>query len=159
MDDVRRPLHLLTACDALLRLLAHRGAHVVVERKDLRAREGPHDLDALGVVLPHNLLMVEEIDVVDGVRVGQELVTVRPEGVPGIPLEKPGIADRNFPPRPDHAFRSGVATIRVAPGEHPAVPVERRFHRRIEIVQKSRGSRVGGAVLEFAHGKSFASVP
>ena len=138
-----RPLHLLAAGDAQLAGLAGGGADVVIEGRDGDgAGRGAHDLGALGIVRSHDRVMIEKVEVGVGHRALDELESVGGERRLLRRREPAGVADRHLAIFQIDA--APIAVAAVAPGQHLAVPVERRFHRREHVAEGAEANTIAG---------------
>ena len=155
-----RPLHRLAAGDAQLAGLAGGGADVVIEgRGGDGAGRGAHDLGALGIVRSHDRVMIEKVEVGVGHRPLDELESVGGERRLLRRREPAGVADRHLAIFQIDAAPIAVAAVAVAPGQHLAVPVERRFHRRLHVAEGAEANTIPGRFhFRCSHvGDSFSS--
>ena len=105
---------------------------------------GAHDLRAVGIVGAHDRVVVEKFEVGAGHRPLDELEPIGREGrLPGGP-EPAGVDDRHLAILEIDADPAAVAPVAVAPGQHLAIAVERRFHRRTQVAEGTEASTVRG---------------
>ena len=108
----------------------------MVERRDGRgAGRRLHDLHALRIVGPHHRLVVEKVEIGMGRRPVEQFEAVGRQRRLLVGRQRARIDDRHLATFKIDAFEAAVAAVAVAPGQHLAVAVERRFRRRRHVAE------------------------
>ena len=143
VHQMDRLLNRLTAGDALLRLLAGRGANVVIEGVGAPTSVLRNELCALPIVAPHDLIVIEEIDPLVLERCVQQFEAVGCAGAARIAAKRPRIPNRELYGLQRHANRARVAAFGIALRIDRAIAIERRPNGPVQIVERSGGAFVG----------------
>ncbi len=139
VHQMNRLLNRLTAGDALLRLLARRGANVVIEGVSAPARVLRHELGTLPVVVPHDLVMIEEIYPVVLERRVQQFEPVCFTSSALIAAKRPRVRNRELFCLQAHADRARIIAVSIAFRHDRTIAIQRRSNGPVQIVEQSGG--------------------
>mmetsp|Transcript_4282 Transcript_4282/g.8629 ORF Transcript_4282/g.8629 Transcript_4282/m.8629 type:complete len:382 (+) Transcript_4282:97-1242(+) len=136
VHDGRRLLHRRPASQRRPRALAARGAEVVVEGHDeAGAGGGSHQLHALRVVSPQDLLLLVKLAVGHGGGAPPQLEALLVERRPSGPRVQPAVAHGDLRRHPRGAPERAVAAASVALRDDPAVGHERPGDGAVLVVE------------------------
>ncbi|MCZ6666290.1 MAG: hypothetical protein O7B81_13370, partial [Gammaproteobacteria bacterium] len=137
VHDMGRTLHLLPAGNPSLTFLTRSRSHVVVKGESVCTGCLLHYLRTLAVVLSHDLVLIEKIEVAIAERPREPFESISFDRTAFFRLQATGVVDGHLSLFKGHSFATAIAAVGVAPGEHLTVSIKRRSHGGVQVIERT----------------------